>query len=77
VFPALLANSSALSGGVGAPFRAAATSFLAASESQRHAAYRRAVATLQRVYAYSAGQDSSIRETAGEVQRDNQAAMFY
>ena len=76
LFPALLDNSGGLAAGTAAPFRLLARSFLSSSDSRRSSAYKTAIARVQRVYGYSAGQDSSMRETAGEVQRDHQNDMF-
>lgn len=51
--------------------------FLSCPEKRRIAGYKAATARVQKVYGYSAGQDSSMRETAGQVQRDHQLEMFF
>ena len=51
--------------------------FLGETEKRRVAGYKAAAARVQKVYGYSAGQDSSMRETAGQVQRDHRLEMFF
>jgi hypothetical protein len=51
-------------------------SFLGGSESVRTKAYKSAIATLKAAHGYTAGSDSSIRETAAQVQRDHRDALF-
>jgi hypothetical protein len=57
--------------------RKLASPFLALSEVGRIKSYKQAAASLQRDHGYSAGADSSVRETAAQVQRDNRDAMFF
>lgn len=62
---------------VTAPLLTLTHPFLSSDESTRTKAYKGAIYTLQRVHGYTAGADTSIRETAAQVQRDHRDTMFY
>ena len=76
LFPSLFATG--LPADAAPELRAAAGAFLGADEKRRVSAYKSAAARLERVYGYTAGMDSSMRETAAEVQRSSGLdAMFF
>lgn len=57
-------------------FANATQSFVGASDSVKTKAYKSAIATMKAAYGYTAGADSSMRETAAQVQRDHRDAMY-